>query len=145
MALIQEMAVKVDQDFLTAMLALFTPGSNAQADRQKVKQGSGLRAQLSGPQEDLRDVLISVRVCSSLKEADVCLCQSQLLSKDLQLLQSELIEASLSDTSGLSFFEDFHISPLKVRRPEMSGLVGTVVVSRGLCLAAPPQSVAGLQ
>uniref|UniRef100_H3CXZ0 Vacuolar protein sorting 13 homolog C n=1 Tax=Tetraodon nigroviridis TaxID=99883 RepID=H3CXZ0_TETNG len=74
MALIQEMAVKVDQDFLTAMLALFTPGSNAQADRQK----------------------------------------SQLLSKDLQLLQSELIEASLSDTSGLSFFEDFHISPLKL-------------------------------
>ncbi|TKS65052.1 Vacuolar protein sorting-associated protein 13C [Collichthys lucidus] len=33
--------------------------------------------------------------------------------KDLQLLQSDLTEASLSDTSGLSFFEHFHISPIK--------------------------------
>ena len=48
----------------------------------------------------------------------VFVCQSQLLSKDLQLLQAEVMEASLSDTSGLNFFEDFHISPVKVRRPD---------------------------
>lgn len=45
MALIQEMAVKIDQDFLAALLALFTPVSDAQADRQKVKQSSKLTAQ----------------------------------------------------------------------------------------------------
>lgn len=47
MALIQEMAVKIDQDFLAAMLALFTPVTDAQADRQKVKQGNRLLVQLS--------------------------------------------------------------------------------------------------
>lgn len=49
MALIQEMAVKIDQDFLAALLALFTPVTDSQADRQKVKQGSQLTAGLSGP------------------------------------------------------------------------------------------------
>lgn len=49
MALIQEMAVKIDQDFLAAILAVFTPVTDTQADRQKVKQGSRLMAQLSGP------------------------------------------------------------------------------------------------
>lgn len=39
MALIQEMAVKIDQGFLAALLALFTPVTDTQADRQKVKQG----------------------------------------------------------------------------------------------------------
>lgn len=39
MALIQEMAVKIDQDFLAALLALFTPVTDTQADRQKVKPG----------------------------------------------------------------------------------------------------------
>lgn len=53
MALIQEMAVKVDQDFLAAMLALLTPGSAAQADRQKVKPAGCWRP---GPQEDLGDL-----------------------------------------------------------------------------------------
>lgn len=37
MALIQEMAVKIDQDFLAATLALFNPVTDTQADRQKVK------------------------------------------------------------------------------------------------------------
>lgn len=36
MALVQEMAVKVDQGFLTAILALFTPAVDLQADKQKV-------------------------------------------------------------------------------------------------------------
>ncbi|XP_035538229.1 vacuolar protein sorting-associated protein 13C [Morone saxatilis] len=74
MALVQEMAVKIDQGFLGAILALFTPAVDLQADRQK----------------------------------------SQLIEKDLQLLQAELMEASLTDTSGLSFFEHFHISPIKL-------------------------------
>ncbi|XP_078029066.1 intermembrane lipid transfer protein VPS13C isoform X7 [Epinephelus lanceolatus] len=74
MALVQEMAVKIDQGFLGAILALFTPATDPQADRQK----------------------------------------SQLLERDLQLLQTELMEASLTDTSGLSFFEHFHISPIKL-------------------------------
>ncbi|XP_074513317.1 intermembrane lipid transfer protein VPS13C isoform X9 [Sebastes fasciatus] len=74
MALVQEMAVKIDQGFLAAILALFTPAADPQADGQK----------------------------------------SRLLEKDLQLLQTELMEASLTDTSGLSFFEHFHISPIKL-------------------------------
>ncbi|XP_074521688.1 intermembrane lipid transfer protein VPS13C isoform X2 [Halichoeres trimaculatus] len=74
MALVQEMAVKIDQGFLGAMLALFTPAADAQDDKQKTK----------------------------------------LIEKDLQQLQTELTEASLSDASGLSFFEHFHISPIKL-------------------------------
>lgn len=74
MALVQEMAVKIDQGFLEAILAVFTPAADPQADRQK----------------------------------------SRLLERDLQLLQSELTEVSLTDTSGISFFEHFHISPIKL-------------------------------
>ncbi|XP_028257848.1 vacuolar protein sorting-associated protein 13C isoform X2 [Parambassis ranga] len=74
MALVQEMALKVDQGFLGAILALFTPAADPQADRQK----------------------------------------SGLIESDLQLLQAELMEASLTDTSGLNFFEHFHISPIKL-------------------------------
>ncbi|KAM8893527.1 intermembrane lipid transfer protein VPS13C isoform 2-T2 [Spinachia spinachia] len=74
MALVQEMAVKIDQGFLGATLALFTPAADPQADRQK----------------------------------------SGLLEKDLQLLQTEMMEAPLTDTSGLNFFEHFHISPIKL-------------------------------
>uniref|UniRef100_A0A8C3A3N4 Vacuolar protein sorting 13 homolog C n=1 Tax=Cyclopterus lumpus TaxID=8103 RepID=A0A8C3A3N4_CYCLU len=72
MALVQEMAVKIDQGFLGATLALFTPAEVPQADKQKVGR------------------------------------------RDLQLLEAELMEASLSDSSGLSFFEHFHISPIKL-------------------------------
>uniref|UniRef100_UPI003AAE05D6 intermembrane lipid transfer protein VPS13C-like n=1 Tax=Centroberyx gerrardi TaxID=166262 RepID=UPI003AAE05D6 len=74
MALVQEMAVKIDQGFLGAILALFTPAAEPQADRQKTR----------------------------------------LIERDLELLQAELMEASLTDTSGLSFFEHFHISPIKL-------------------------------
>ncbi|XP_065808670.1 intermembrane lipid transfer protein VPS13C isoform X5 [Labrus bergylta] len=74
MALVQEMAVKIDQGFLGAILSLFTPAADPLTDRQK----------------------------------------TQLIEKDLQVLQVELTEASLNDTSGLSFFEHFHISPIKL-------------------------------
>uniref|UniRef100_A0AAQ4Q6C5 Vacuolar protein sorting 13 homolog C n=2 Tax=Gasterosteus aculeatus aculeatus TaxID=481459 RepID=A0AAQ4Q6C5_GASAC len=74
MALVQEMAVKIDQGFLGATLALFTPAADPQAERQK----------------------------------------SRLLEKDLQLLQTEMMEAPLTDASGLNFFEHFHISPIKL-------------------------------
>ncbi|XP_029283566.1 vacuolar protein sorting-associated protein 13C [Cottoperca gobio] len=73
MALVQEMAVKIDQGFLGAILALFTPAADPQADQK-----------------------------------------ARLLERDLKLLQTELMEASLTDTSGLSFFEHFHISPIKL-------------------------------
>nr|XP_057944344.1 intermembrane lipid transfer protein VPS13C isoform X2 [Doryrhamphus excisus] len=74
MALVQEMAVKIDQGFLSAVLALFTPAADPQAEGQK----------------------------------------TQLIKKDVELLQAELMESSLSDTSGLNFFEHFHISPIKL-------------------------------
>ncbi|XP_030582249.1 vacuolar protein sorting-associated protein 13C isoform X2 [Archocentrus centrarchus] len=74
MALVQEMAVKIDQGFLAAILALFTPAVDPQADSKK----------------------------------------RGLIEQDLQTLQAELMEASLTDTSGLSFFEYFHISPIKL-------------------------------
>nr|XP_015199112.1 PREDICTED: vacuolar protein sorting-associated protein 13C isoform X6 [Lepisosteus oculatus] len=74
MALVQEMAVKLDQGFLGAVVALFTPATDSQADKQKTK----------------------------------------LIEKDLEALKAELMETSITDTSGLSFFEHFHISPIKL-------------------------------
>ncbi|KAM9422559.1 intermembrane lipid transfer protein VPS13C [Salvelinus alpinus] len=74
MVLVQEMAVKIDQGFLGAILALFTPAAGSHVDKQKTK----------------------------------------LIEKDLEMLQAELMEASMTDNSGLSFFEYFHISPIKL-------------------------------
>uniref|UniRef100_A0A8K9UDQ0 Vacuolar protein sorting 13 homolog C n=1 Tax=Oncorhynchus mykiss TaxID=8022 RepID=A0A8K9UDQ0_ONCMY len=69
MVLVQEMAVKIDQGFLGAILALFTPAAES---------------------------------------------HTKLIEKDLAMLQAELMEASMTDNSGLSFFEYFHISPIKL-------------------------------
>uniref|UniRef100_A0A3P9AA40 Vacuolar protein sorting 13 homolog C n=1 Tax=Esox lucius TaxID=8010 RepID=A0A3P9AA40_ESOLU len=69
MALVQEMAVKIDQGFLGAILAMFTPTAET---------------------------------------------HTKLIQKDLEMLQAELMEASMTDNSGLSFFEHFHISPIKL-------------------------------
>ncbi|XP_066557958.1 intermembrane lipid transfer protein VPS13C isoform X2 [Amia ocellicauda] len=74
MALVQEMAVKIDQGFLGAVISVFTPTTDLQADKQKTK----------------------------------------LIEKDLESLKAELMETSMTDTSGLSFFEHFHISPIKL-------------------------------
>lgn len=49
MALVQEMAVKIDQGFLGAMLAVFTPAADPQTDRQKVEQGCRLTFQVPEP------------------------------------------------------------------------------------------------
>ncbi|XP_077419043.1 intermembrane lipid transfer protein VPS13C isoform X3 [Vanacampus margaritifer] len=74
MALVQEMALKIDQGFLSAILALFTPAADPQVKGQK----------------------------------------SHVIQKDVEALQAELMESSLSDASGLNFFEHFHISPVKL-------------------------------
>ncbi|XP_070411206.1 intermembrane lipid transfer protein VPS13C isoform X2 [Nothobranchius furzeri] len=74
MALVQEMAVKIDQGFLEAALALFTPDAESQTDGKK----------------------------------------SGLIEGDLKRLRSEPTELSLSDASGFSFFDYFHISPIKL-------------------------------
>uniref|UniRef100_A0A673Z765 Vacuolar protein sorting 13 homolog C n=1 Tax=Salmo trutta TaxID=8032 RepID=A0A673Z765_SALTR len=74
MVLVQEMAVKVDQGFLGAILALFTPLTETQMNKS-----------LNLPRK-----------------------------KDLKMLQAELMEVSMTDNSGLSFFEYFHISPIKL-------------------------------
>lgn len=51
MALVQEMAVKIDQGFLEAILTVFTPAADPVADRQKVRRGdhSMLQLCLFGP------------------------------------------------------------------------------------------------
>ncbi|KAM9764616.1 LOW QUALITY PROTEIN: intermembrane lipid transfer protein VPS13C [Menidia menidia] len=98
MALVQEMAVKIDQGFLGAICALFAPAAGPEADRQK----------------------------------------SGLIQGDLQLLQAELMEASLSDTSGLSFFEHFHISPIKLH---LSLSLGSSGEDSGQDAAAAMQAV----
>uniref|UniRef100_A0A8C1KH40 Vacuolar protein sorting 13 homolog C n=1 Tax=Cyprinus carpio TaxID=7962 RepID=A0A8C1KH40_CYPCA len=74
MALVQEMAVKIDQGFLGAILALFTPASDSQDSKERNK----------------------------------------LIEKDLEALQAQLMESSMTDTSAMSFFEHFHISPIKL-------------------------------
>lgn len=61
MALIQEMAVKVDQDFLAAMLALFTPVTDIRAHRQKVgERPADVLGSLSGPGLQTSCVCVSV-------------------------------------------------------------------------------------
>uniref|UniRef100_A0A8I5ZMR7 Vacuolar protein sorting 13 homolog C n=1 Tax=Rattus norvegicus TaxID=10116 RepID=A0A8I5ZMR7_RAT len=74
MVLIQEMALKVDQGFLGAVIALFTPTSDPEAERKRTK----------------------------------------LIQQDIDALNTELLESSMSDMSILSFFEHFHISPVKL-------------------------------
>ncbi|XP_070809810.1 intermembrane lipid transfer protein VPS13C isoform X2 [Pituophis catenifer annectens] len=74
MVLIQEMALKLDQGFLAAVIDLFTPATDPEAGKQK----------------------------------------TGLIQKDIDALNTELMESSLTDVSTLSFFEHFHISPLKL-------------------------------
>ncbi|XP_026537812.1 vacuolar protein sorting-associated protein 13C [Notechis scutatus] len=74
MVLVQEMAVKLDQGFLAAVIDLFTPATDPEAEKQK----------------------------------------TGLIQKDIDALNTELLESSLTDVSTLSFFEHFHISPLKL-------------------------------
>ncbi|XP_075387538.1 intermembrane lipid transfer protein VPS13C isoform X2 [Tenrec ecaudatus] len=74
MVLIQEMALKVDQGFLGAVVALFTPTTDPEAERQRTK----------------------------------------LIQQDIDALNTELMETSMTDISMLSFFEHFHISPVKL-------------------------------
>nr|XP_004662570.2 vacuolar protein sorting-associated protein 13C isoform X1 [Jaculus jaculus] len=74
MVLIQEMAFKVDQGFLGAILALFTPTTDPEAEKKRVK----------------------------------------LIQQDIDALNTELMETSMTDMSTLSFFEHFHISPVKL-------------------------------
>lgn len=74
MVLIQEMALKVDQGFLGAITALFTPTADPEAERK----------------------------------------WTELIREDLDAINTELVGTSVTDTSMLSFFEDFHISPIKL-------------------------------
>ncbi|XP_036096076.1 vacuolar protein sorting-associated protein 13C isoform X1 [Molossus molossus] len=74
MVLIQEMAVKVDQGFLGAIMALFTPATDPETERKRTK----------------------------------------LIQQDIDALNTELMETSMTDMSVLSFFEHFHISPVKL-------------------------------
>ncbi|XP_032273582.1 vacuolar protein sorting-associated protein 13C isoform X2 [Phoca vitulina] len=74
MVLIQEMALKVDQGFLGALIALFTPTTDPEAERKRTK----------------------------------------LIQQDIDALNTELMETSMTDMSVLSFFEHFHISPVKL-------------------------------
>nr|XP_055175680.1 intermembrane lipid transfer protein VPS13C [Nyctereutes procyonoides] len=74
MVLIQEMALKVDQGFLGAIITLFTPATDPEAERKRTK----------------------------------------LIQQDIDALNTELMETSMTDMSVLSFFEHFHISPIKL-------------------------------
>ncbi|XP_007956453.1 vacuolar protein sorting-associated protein 13C [Orycteropus afer afer] len=74
MVLIQEMALKVDQGFLGAIVALFTPTTDPEAENNRTK----------------------------------------LIQQDIDALNTELMETSMTDMSVLSFFEHFHISPIKL-------------------------------
>uniref|UniRef100_A0A8C2TPH2 Vacuolar protein sorting-associated protein 13 VPS13 adaptor binding domain-containing protein n=1 Tax=Coturnix japonica TaxID=93934 RepID=A0A8C2TPH2_COTJA len=69
MVLIQEMALKIDQGFLAALIDFFTPSTDPEDERQR---------------------------------------------QDVDALNTELMETSLTDLSMLSFFELFHISPIKL-------------------------------
>ncbi|XP_066503943.1 intermembrane lipid transfer protein VPS13C isoform X2 [Hoplias malabaricus] len=40
--------------------------------------------------------------------------KTKLIERDLEALQAQLMESTFTDTSGLSFFEHFHISPIKL-------------------------------
>ncbi|KAM4675969.1 intermembrane lipid transfer protein VPS13C [Discoglossus pictus] len=74
MVLIQCMALKIDQGFLAAIIALFTPVTDPEAEKQR----------------------------------------THLIQRDMDSLSKELMESSLTDITALSFFEHFHISPVKL-------------------------------
>nr|XP_033776023.1 vacuolar protein sorting-associated protein 13C isoform X2 [Geotrypetes seraphini] len=74
MVLIQEMALKVDQGFLGAIFALFTPTAEHEVEKQRTK----------------------------------------LIQNDLDALNIELMQSSVSAMSTFNFFEHFHISPVKL-------------------------------
>ncbi|XP_057578649.1 intermembrane lipid transfer protein VPS13C isoform X2 [Hippopotamus amphibius kiboko] len=74
MVLIQEMALKVDQGFLGAITALFTPTAHPEVERK----------------------------------------WTELIQEESDAINTELVETSVTDTSILSFFEHFHISPIKL-------------------------------
>lgn len=107
MALVQEMAVKIDQGFLDAIAALFSPDTNLQNDGQKVKRSRKWRFPLSSQMRCWFEPFVF---------------QSGLIEGDLKRLQAEPTDATLSDASGLSFFEHFHISPIKVTSVLLSSL-----------------------
>lgn len=54
--------------------------------------------------------------------SEMFLFQSGLIEGDLKRLQAEPTDASLADGSGISFFEFFHISPIKVTPDPPSSL-----------------------
>uniref|UniRef100_A0A3P9B509 Vacuolar protein sorting-associated protein 13 VPS13 adaptor binding domain-containing protein n=1 Tax=Maylandia zebra TaxID=106582 RepID=A0A3P9B509_9CICH len=57
---------------------------------------------------------IDVSIITRFNQHSVSVFQSGLIEQDLQGLQAELMEASRTDASGLSYFEYFHISPIKL-------------------------------
>lgn len=74
MALIQEMAVKIDQDFLAATLALFTPVTDTQADRQKVKASWSFLGPLFNLMLEHRAEFSRVTFTNAIGGADVWRC-----------------------------------------------------------------------
>ncbi|XP_062868929.1 intermembrane lipid transfer protein VPS13C isoform X1 [Trichomycterus rosablanca] len=95
MVLVQEMALKIDQGFLEAILALFTPNNNTQSDKQKAFY-----------------MILECRNFYPFIQKSIC--ETKLIERDLKSLQTELMESSITDIAGLSFFEQFHISPVKL-------------------------------
>uniref|UniRef100_A0A673N380 Vacuolar protein sorting-associated protein 13C-like n=1 Tax=Sinocyclocheilus rhinocerous TaxID=307959 RepID=A0A673N380_9TELE len=53
---------------------------------------------------------------SQVMQFNMCfsVLQNKLIERDLEALQAQLMETSMTDASGLSFFEHFHISPIKL-------------------------------
>lgn len=112
MVLIQEMALKVDQGFLGAITALFTPTADPEAERKWViifTWGESYKIKLNQPLFEL------IVVEKNLKyKFLINFFQTELIQKESDALNTELVETSVTDTSILSFFEHFHISPIKV-------------------------------
>lgn len=94
------MAVKIDQGFLGALITMFTPSVDEHLSKKQVGMTPAYGC-------------LNTTVCLSDLAQNVSLF-TQLIVKDLDTLQEQLMETSKTDSSGLSFFEHFHISPIKV-------------------------------
>lgn len=110
MVLIQEMALKVDQGFLGAVISLFTPTTDPEAERKRVT------IFISWAKHKEK---ISHFWTNSWSEGEkinhlIFFFQTKLIQQDIDALNTELMESSMTDMSILSFFEHFHISPVKV-------------------------------
>ena len=103
--LIQEMDLKLDLGFLYAILDMFNP-----EDASTMTLQQEVRYTHSHPQS-YRSFGSDSWSCLFVL---VLFLQVELFEKDIEYIKTQLNQVSAADTSAISLYEYFHISPIKV-------------------------------